>query len=204
MTLLWPPKDAGEVLDYQIDWSDELGSDTISTSTWTVPGGITKDRDTKTDTTATIWLSGGTDGASYVLVNLVVTAGGRTLEESVRLTVGHVAGSLVGLDRAKQHLRVFHDDEDATIETYLAAAETIITEYLDREVYAEDGVASTGDDGTAIEITPAITAAILLLLSDMYDKRESDTWEADQATLPKTVRALLAPYRVWRVLGEGE
>jgi hypothetical protein len=50
-------KDPQAVLDYGFDWSKWLGTDTISTSTWTVPVGITKDSDTHDTTTTTIWLS---------------------------------------------------------------------------------------------------------------------------------------------------
>lgn len=117
--------------------------------------------------------------------------------------------ALVSLTLAKKHLRVAWDDDDIAIEAYLAAAETIVTEYLDRAVYGSTadsppGAPPTGDDGTAMEITPAVTAAVLLLLGDLYEKRESDTWDADAAVLPRPVRALLAPYRIWRVLSEGE
>jgi uncharacterized phage protein (predicted DNA packaging) len=203
MTLLWPPKDAGEVLDYQIDWSNELGSDTISTSTWTVPSGLTQDSDTKTDTTATIWLSGGTAGAEYTLLNTIVTSGGRTFEQQASLAIESPGGSLVSLDRVKKHLRVDHSDDDDTIAAYQAAAETIVTEYLDRFVYGDGGSAPSDDDGTAMEVTAPITAAVLLVTEDLYEGRGSDTWDADGAMLPRTVRALLAPYRVWRVYSEG-
>lgn len=80
-------KDPSAVLDYVIDWSSWLGSDTISTSTWTVPTGITKNSDTKTNTTATIWLSGGTADVEYVLTNRIVTAGGRTDDRSIKIAV---------------------------------------------------------------------------------------------------------------------
>lgn len=110
---------------------------------------------------------------------------------------------LLDIDLVKKHLRVDFDDTDTEIEAYQAAAESIITEYLDRAVYGASGSAPSGDDGTAIEVNAAITAAVLLLVGDMYEHRESDTWEVEGATLPRTVRALLAPYRVWRVLSEG-
>lgn len=87
MILKWPDKDPDEVLDYQIDWSARLGDDTISTSTWIVPSGITKTSDSKTDATATIWLSGGALGGAYDFTNRVVTAGGRTMDQSVRVKV---------------------------------------------------------------------------------------------------------------------
>jgi len=111
--------------------------------------------------------------------------------------------SLLDIELVKKHLRVDHDDDDDTIAAYQAAAESIITEYLDRAVYPASGSAPSGDDGTAIEITAPITAAVLLVTEDLYEGRGSDTWDADGAMLPRTVRALLAPYRVWRVYSEG-
>jgi hypothetical protein len=71
-------KDPDAVKDYGFDWSGWLGTDTIQTSTWIVPTGITKNSDSKTNTMTTIWLSGGTAGQSYDLTNRIVTAGGRT------------------------------------------------------------------------------------------------------------------------------
>jgi hypothetical protein len=76
-------KDPDAVLDYGFDWSDWLESaETIATSTWTVPAGITKDSDTKDNTTTTIWLSGGTEGASYKITNHIVTSEGREDDRS--------------------------------------------------------------------------------------------------------------------------
>lgn len=101
---------------------------------------------------------------------------------------------LVDFGLVKKHLRVFHDDDDDTIAAYQAAAENIVGEYLDREVVAA-GETPTVEDGIAV--TPAITAAILLLVGDMYEVREPDQ-KQEGAMLPRAVRALLAPYRVWR------
>ena len=80
-------KDPDAVLDYQINWATWLSTDTISSSTWTVPTGITKASDTRTTTTTTIWLSGGTADTDYRLVNKIVTAGGRTEERSIWIKV---------------------------------------------------------------------------------------------------------------------
>ena len=73
-------KESAEVLDYTFDWASQylVTGDTLSTSTWLVPTGITKNSDTFTTGTTTIWLSGGTDGVSYTITNTVTTAGGRT------------------------------------------------------------------------------------------------------------------------------
>lgn len=82
-------KDPNAVLDYLIDWSAWLGADTIATCTWTVPTGITKDSDSHTTTTTTVWLSGGTAGAQYTVANRITTAGGRTEDRSLSILVQH-------------------------------------------------------------------------------------------------------------------
>src|SRR5690606_30226446 len=105
--------------------------------------------------------------------------------------------ALIDLTLLKKHLRVFHDDEDAELEMYQAAAETIVVEYVDREVVAADGTPTLPD---GIALTPPITAAILLVAADLYENREPDMNAPGNAVLPRHVRALLAPYRVWRTL----
>lgn len=82
-------KDPNAVLDYVIDWGDEwlATGDEIDTSTWSVPAGITKDSDSKTTTTTTIWVSGGTDGVTYDIVNRIVTTGGRTDDRTITIIV---------------------------------------------------------------------------------------------------------------------
>lgn len=82
-------KDPSAVLDYRVDWATWLtASETITTSTWpVVPAGITKDSDTNTTTTATIWLSGGTLNTEYVITNRIVTNQGRTDERSITITI---------------------------------------------------------------------------------------------------------------------
>lgn len=83
-------KDPSAKLDYGFDWSEWLADgETITTSTWTVPSGITKDTDTKSTTGTIVWLSGGTAGESYRLVNRIVTSAGtpRTEERSMDIRV---------------------------------------------------------------------------------------------------------------------
>lgn len=86
-------KDPADVLDYKVDWAGSspgpwlTEGDTIVTSTWTVPTGITKDSDSHDDGTATVWVSGGTAGTDYRLTNRIVTAGGRTAERTIRIQV---------------------------------------------------------------------------------------------------------------------
>jgi len=85
--MAWIEKDPEEVLDYVLDWSAKLGEDTISTSAWSVPGGVSEDSSSAGDQSATIWISGGTTGTVYTLTNTIVTTGGRTLEQSLYLSV---------------------------------------------------------------------------------------------------------------------
>lgn len=82
-------KDSAAVLDYGFDWSTDgwLGVDTIATSTWTVPAGLTSEATSNTTTTATVWLSGGTAGTVYQVTNRIVTAAGRTDERSFTVRV---------------------------------------------------------------------------------------------------------------------
>lgn len=88
MTLAWANKDPDEVLDYKLDWSARLGAgNTIVTSIWIVPAGLTKDSDVFTTTTTTIWLSGGVLGVRYELTNRITTTGGHTMDQSVHLRV---------------------------------------------------------------------------------------------------------------------
>lgn len=79
-------KDPSAVLDYGFNWDANNWlaniSDTIATSVWAVPDGITQDSETETATTTTIWLSGGTLGQQYTIVNTITTTGGRTNQRS--------------------------------------------------------------------------------------------------------------------------
>jgi hypothetical protein len=86
MKLRWPRKDPSDVVDYQIDWSALLDTDTILTSVWVAPSGFTKTAETNTATTATVWLSGGPVGVQRI-TNTITTSGGRTFERSVELPV---------------------------------------------------------------------------------------------------------------------
>lgn len=87
-SLSWPAKDPDEVLDYALDWSNVLETgETISTSTWTVPSGITDSSASISGSTTRIWLSSGTSGTVYSVTNKIVTSDGRTWERTARLPV---------------------------------------------------------------------------------------------------------------------
>jgi len=81
-------KDPAEKLDYTIDYSEELTdvADSISSSAWTVESGITNEAIVNTSNTATIWLSGGTDGTTYDITNQITTNTARIYRQ--KMTIG--------------------------------------------------------------------------------------------------------------------
>ena len=84
-------QDPDAILDYTRDWSTYLSGDTIATSEWIVPAGVTLgtggNAPTNNTTSATAWLSGGTSGEVHIITNRITTAGGRTDDRSFLLTI---------------------------------------------------------------------------------------------------------------------
>ena len=90
-------KDPNADLDYAIDWSAWLGTDTITTSSWTLSDGKMSQHDGSIDATGkitTVWLTGGTlsnalsIGTPIALVtNAITTVAGRADERSIKITV---------------------------------------------------------------------------------------------------------------------
>lgn len=104
-------KDPNAVRPFFIVWCDPDGTNTgaetddgdlqgatISTATWTVPTGITKDSDSLAavtihgvsyaiNTVATVWLSSGVDGVDYTLLCRITTSDLRTLDKSITIHV---------------------------------------------------------------------------------------------------------------------
>ena len=80
-------KDPNAVLDYTVDWTRWLAADQVATSEWIIPSGLTRMADSKTSTSATVWLSGGNVGQSYTVTNRITTAAGRTEDRSFTIRV---------------------------------------------------------------------------------------------------------------------
>lgn len=92
-------KDPEAVLDFRFDWANtrnggdkpdwlETG-ETISTYTVTPTDGITVDSDSLTDSNSsvTVWLSGGTAGTRYLVTNHIVTSSGREDDRTITIRV---------------------------------------------------------------------------------------------------------------------
>ena len=83
-------KDPDALLDYQIDWSSWLGTDTISASTWeafdtdiTINEKVSSFEDTNT----IVWVSDGEVGSRYTLTNHIETAAGRKNDRSIVIRI---------------------------------------------------------------------------------------------------------------------
>lgn len=87
-------KDPGETEAYTFDWNDTIedslaAAETISTSTWAVAhGDVTLGTDTKTTTTTTVPIIGGTKGQVCDVKNTVVTSQSRTLVRRLVVRIG--------------------------------------------------------------------------------------------------------------------
>lgn len=87
----WPAKDPNEVLDYAFDWSPRnLDGDTISSFVATVEEGtvVVDDSLFSPDSLTTVtWLSGGTEGEACKVLLRIMTAMGRTLDETITIKI---------------------------------------------------------------------------------------------------------------------
>lgn len=84
-------KDPDDEKDYKALWGKQLDpfGDTIVSSSWIVPIGITMFDESFDAQSATIWLSGGTLGADYELTNRIITNNNppRKLDQSITIRV---------------------------------------------------------------------------------------------------------------------
>lgn len=85
--------------------------------------------------------------------------------------------SIVDLAVAARHLSVELDDDGDTVAEMLARVEGLVLEHLERDEYGQDDPPPVG-----------VQQAVLLALTEVYDKRDSDP-------LTEAVISLLRPFR---------
>lgn len=73
-------KTGSEVRRFTYDWSDQLGSADIVTSTWVADTGVTIVSSSFTAKETVVTVSGGTNNQSYLLTNTVTTNNGQTYQ----------------------------------------------------------------------------------------------------------------------------
>lgn len=91
--VVWPPKDPEEILDYELDWTDRLESETIASSSWAVGAGnveiltLAPYEQEVTGFVTKVWLAGGVLGESCTITNTITTSANRTREVSAKLKI---------------------------------------------------------------------------------------------------------------------
>lgn len=81
-------KDPDATLDFIFDWSSWLEStETITNHTITATTGIVVDSSTESAGKVTVWLSGGTYGATYSIACKITTSSNRTDERTMFISI---------------------------------------------------------------------------------------------------------------------
>lgn len=97
----------------------------------------------------------------------------------------------VDLARAKLHLRIDADEEDALIEGWIVAAYLAIEGEIFRKVY-ESSVPE--EDPTGVEVDEVINSAALFIIGHLNANREPVA-PGQMAAIPLGVEWLLRPYK---------
>lgn len=183
MNLTWPPKDPDEVLDYS--WRVPLdGGDTIAgapTAT-VIAGTISIQPATTADGIVTVVISGGAAGEDAAVRMVAETAGGRTFEETFLLSIRDSAllPASVTLGQVKQHLHIYHDDDDGQLADLISQAEKALARYV--------GEVTDGDHAGDL-----VAAQIVWIRWRYYT---DEAVELDEIhNLPRPFVALAGPYR---------
>ena len=80
-------KDPDSTEDYAFNWVMDLGGDTISSSTFSLPDGLTEVSTSNTESVTQIFVSGGACGQTYRITNRIQTSGGRTFDKTIRILI---------------------------------------------------------------------------------------------------------------------
>jgi hypothetical protein len=80
-------KDPDSTVDFPFNWKPELNGDTIFSSEFLLPDGMTLVSQSNDATTATPFVSGGSLGLIYRLTNRIVTVGGRTYDKTAYVLI---------------------------------------------------------------------------------------------------------------------
>lgn len=99
----------------------------------------------------------------------------------------------ISLEKAKAHLRVVTDDEDALISLYIQAAREFAEKYQNR-------IFVSGDPAVTVEKPGALEeAAMLLIIGHLYENRESVVIGSTAVSIPAGAISLLTFNRTWPV-----
>ena len=84
---IFAEKDPDSTIDYEFKWGAFLDGDTIDASVFLLPDGLTQVSSSLTDSTARIFVSGGTCGCVCRITNRITTAGGRVHDKTIKIAI---------------------------------------------------------------------------------------------------------------------
>lgn len=104
--------------------------------------------------------------------------------------------SLVTIDQAKRHLRIYHSDEDVDVGEKVSQSSDIIIDYIKRPDHGWSD-ATNGDPPTPSNAPSLIQAAVLLQLGYLWENRGDGEAEFVQADgyLPRAITSILHRFR---------
>lgn len=71
-------KDPADIRVYEVNWAPWLRTYTLSTSTWSLPAGLTNVGESNTTTSTQVKISGGVGGTTYTVGNTITSSNGET------------------------------------------------------------------------------------------------------------------------------
>lgn len=80
-------KSPNERVTFSVNWASYLNSDTITSSVWIVPTGVTQVSVSNTNTQANIMIQGGTLGKIYRLLNRITTSSNEIVDQSIDIEI---------------------------------------------------------------------------------------------------------------------
>jgi hypothetical protein len=82
-------KDPDAIERFSVDWTARLEDATIVTSVWSQDPAdeLTINNDSEDDSTASVFIAGGTLGDAHTITNRITTSVGETLDQSFRLVI---------------------------------------------------------------------------------------------------------------------
>ena len=106
--------------------------------------------------------------------------------------------ALLNISLLKKQLRLDAGmtDEDELLELYLGAAEVAASNYMGRQLYANDEAIPATDHYGVSAKNPAVTLAILMSAALFYENREPIITGTIVAELPLAYSHALGPYRI--------
>jgi phage gp36-like protein len=179
--LIPDPKAPGAEGVYALDYTSELQpGDLITASAWTLPAGIVQAATAFTPMGTSLTVSGGTDGADYLVANTVTTQAGLTL-------TGYIM------------LRVRQPGSQATpVASIYAAQADMVARFGERELVE---LTDTGDVRTG-EINAAILAQALADADATINGYIGSRYQLPLATVPQLLVVIACDIARYRLMSD--